>query len=365
MSSAKRKVWIIAYFFQPDKKVGALRASYWYHHLGEVGQFEVEVITAEKEAKGSGVHVIPKKGSSFFSRLIKDDGIIWKENIKEFVMNNAIDSPDVVIITGSPFMHFGITSWLKKKYECKVILDYRDPFAMNPGFKNSGLKMQVKRYFECKFNVAADGILTVNRFCADLICGFYRKPNAIIQNGYDERVEVTELPVHLQNPSFVYTGKFYFDPEPIVEAMKECGAEFHYAGPDGSQMNLEGQNGVIDHGFIKYEEAAALISSNDVGIIQTYGEDFQSTTKLFDYIRFSRAILIISDKYLHRGSIHEELNAYPNVFWSKNDTQSILNAVEEIKKSVYIFPDKQFSTTYSRGSQMERLIHFINDELYG
>ena len=116
---------------------------------------------------------------------------------------------------------------------------------------------------------------------------------------------------------------------------------------------------INDHGFVTYKEAVQIIASNDVGIIQTYGEDFQSTTKIFDYIRCKRAILIISNNHLNRGSIHEELLNYPNVFWSKNDKESILKEIKKIQESNFTEPPADCHLKYSRSFQMDKLIDLI------
>ena len=116
--------------------VGAMRAGYWSRTFPEALDANLQVITGQEDASGDNVHVVPKSGSSIWTKVIADDGIIWKKNIQSYLEKNTLDSPDLVIITGGPFMHFGLTNWLKKKYTCKVILDYRDPFAINPGFEN-------------------------------------------------------------------------------------------------------------------------------------------------------------------------------------------------------------------------------------
>ncbi|NRA12041.1 MAG: hypothetical protein HRT57_08830 [Crocinitomicaceae bacterium] len=346
---------IIAFAFPPNKRVGALRANYWYKELSNEFNCNTTVITAERTASGDNVHVVPKIGSSFINRFIKDDGVVWKKNIQLYLYKNDIPQPDLVIITGGPFMHFSLAKWFKNIYKSKVILDYRDPFAINPGFENSKLKVKIKLFFENRFNKSADALVTVNYFCGKLVCRFDEKPNAIVQNGYDETVEPELKKVELENPTFSYTGKFYFAPEPIVEAMTEMKLHFHCAGPDEVAPNEFNH----PNGFIEYAQAVQLIANHDVAIIQTYGKDFQSTTKIFDYIRCKRAILIVSNNYIERGSIHEELKGYPNVFWAKNTKESIIESIAQIQTSTYTEPDQDFHLKYSRKFQMKKLVTLI------
>jgi hypothetical protein len=355
----KRNIWIIAFAFPPNKRVGAMRAGYWSRSFPEALNANVQVFTGQPEATGENIHVVPKSGSSIWTKLIADDGIIWKKNIQSFLDTSSLDRPDLVVITGGPFMHFGLTPWLKKKYGCKVILDYRDPFAINPGFKNSWIKVKIKQFVEKRFNAAADGLITVNEYCGKIISLFDQKPSVIAQNGYDEKVKCEPREVDLgTNPSFSYAGKFYFDPAPIQEAFDQCKTDLHYIGPDEHQLDLSSKN-VHSKGFVDYPTALEVIGNSDVGIIQTFGHEFQSTTKIFDYVRCERAILIVSGDKLHEGSIHDELEKYPNVFWAKNEASSIANAIEEIKQSVYVKPPSGFADKYSRKYQLTNVVELV------
>lgn len=358
MLSDKRpfRILIISYFFFPDKVVGALRTSYWYKKLKLEKDVFVEVLTANKASKGDGIHVIEQNKSYKWYHLIKDLGLLWRKPLKKFIKSDKIAKPDVVIISGSPFLHFGIGKFLKIKYGCKVVLDYRDPFAINPGFKSSKLKVLIKTFFEKRYNKISDGLITVNQFCGDLVQGFHFKPNVIIQNGYDETIRPQIKAIKdLSKPIFCYTGKFYFDPIKMIEVFNELGLNFVYAGSYDVQLS----DFIENRGFVSYEESVEIIAQSDVAVIQTYGEDFQSTTKIFDYIRCKRAILIISDLHIKQGSIHEELKGYPNVYWAKNDSKSIIEAIGLIQSSNYVEPEVDFELKYSRGYQYEKMLKFI------
>ena len=347
----KTNVLIISFFFAPDRRVGALRTSYWYRELPKNDKYSVQVITANTEAEG--VFIVPQKTDPGKLNPIKDAGVTWKREVKKFIEKETLEV-DVVIISGSPFMHFGLTKWLKTILNCKVILDYRDPFAVNPGFKSSILKVFIKQFYERRFNKHADALITVNSYCAQIITNFYKKPHTIVQNGFDETIKPTLKSIELQHPVFSYTGKFYFDPKYLTDALEKTKFTLHYAGADGDQI-IESTN-IIQHGLVAYPDAVNLIASSDVGVIQTYGEDFQSTTKLFDYIRCKRAILIVSNNHLERGSLYEELKGYPNVYWTRNDSESIVAAIKKIQSSVYIEPNDEFCNSFSRREQMTKLV---------
>lgn len=350
-------VLIISFFFAPDKRVGALRTSYWHRQLPTIEGFKTSVITANPEASGENVYIVPQVAQPSKWSPIKDEGVTWKKEVKNFLSTHPIDA-DAVIITGSPFMHFGMAKWLKKHLNCKVILDYRDPFATNPGFNNSRFKVLVKKYYERKFNRMADALITVNKYCGIIISQFYDMPNRIVQNGYDETITPELKEIDLKNPKLCYTGKFYFDPKPIISALDTLNLTLDYAGMGGDKIHPSMQN-VNNFGLIPYSQAVELTANSDIAIIQTMGEDFVSTTKIFDYIRCKRVILIVSDNYLERGSIHEELKGYPNVYWTKNDESSIMKAIAKIQQSSYIEPDQQYCNSFSRREQMNKLVELI------
>ena len=363
MKETKPNIWIIAFAFPPNKRVGALRAGYWFRSFPEALNANVQVITGQEDASGENVHVVPKKGSSIWTKVIADDGIIWKKNIQTYLEGKDLTSPDLVILTGGPFMHFGLTSWLKKKYSCKVILDYRDPFAINPVFNNARFKVWIKQFVEKRFNADADGLITVNKYCGKLISLFDKKPSAIVQNGYDETVDCQPEEVKFDDGlSFSYAGKFYFNPEPIQKAIVHCKVNLTYIGPDEKQLQLQSEF-IHSEGFVDYKKALEIIGKNDVGIIQTLGFEHLSTTKIFDYARCDKAILIVSADRLQNGSIQDELELYPNVFWAKNETSSIVNAIEEIKKSNYIKPPAGFANKYSRKNQLKNVVELIQSVL--
>lgn len=352
------RILIISYFFFPDKVVGALRTSYWYKKLKLEKDIDVEVITANTASNGHGIHIIEQNKSYKWYHFVKDLGLLWSKPLKKFIKSNQINKPDLVIISGSPFLHFGIGKYLKAKYGCKVVLDYRDPFAINPGFKSSKLKILIKMFFEKKFNKVSDGLITVNQFCGELIQGFDLKPNVIIQNGYDETIRPKIKTIKdLSNLTFCYTGKFYFDPHRMIKVFNELGLNLVYAGAH----DLSSSKFIKNKGFVSYEESVDIISQSDVAIIQTYGEDFQSTTKIFDYIRCKRIILIISDLHIKQGSIYEELKGYPNVYWAKNDIKSIKETIGLIQSSNYIEPTVDFELKYSRNHQYKQMLNFIKE----
>ncbi len=323
--------------------------------------FNVSVITGNKDSKYENVTYVPLTGKFSKFSPIKDLGLLWKTDIFSFLDQNEIQNPDVVLISGSPFMHFSIAKLFKKKYNSKVILDYRDPFSKNPAFKNSRFKILLKKYIERRNNKYADVLITVNDYCRDLIECFYEKPNAIIQNGYDDTFSPILKPVQTTIPILSYAGKFYFKPTPIFEAVNQLNLTLFHAGPDFQDVENFRSDNIKTIGFVDYNSSVQMVANSDIGIIQTYGEDFQSTTKIFDYIRCEKIILVVSDNFIERGSIYNELINYPNVYWCENNKDAILKTLDLIIKSKYIKPNPTYHEKYSRKFQMNKLLKLISE----
>ncbi len=331
--------------------------------LSEVLDCDVTVITAEEKATGKNVHFVDDDGRTVLNRFIKDPGVIWEKNIKQFLSGSGSHvMADVVIITGGPFMHFGLGNWMRKRFGAKVILDYRDPFATNPIFHNSRIKRWVKLFFEKRFNKNCDAIITVNRYCADLIHGFYNKPNAIIDNGFDERIALHSAVRRTPNGNrLIYTGKFYFDPEPLQKATKNLASELVYAGADSEFLNKKYSNtislGLLDHGSI-FEQ----LQQSNIGVVQIAGGfSHLSTTKIFDYMRCGLRILVISEDHINKGALVEILSGYDNVCWALNEESAITSAINKLINSDYKQPDSNYIEKFSRRSQLNKLVQLIND----
>lgn len=357
MGDSSLEILIIAYAFSPDKTVGALRTSYWFEELPKETSCTTSVITANIEAKGEHVFVVPDTKRAPKWHPIKDSGLSWKKDIIDFLNQSRIKKPDVVLISGSPFMHFSLTKVLKQKYGCKVILDYRDPFADNANFQISSFKIWIKRLFEKRFNRLADGLITVNSYCGDRISGFTTRVHEFIANGFDERIVPDVRVVESKKPVFAYTGKFYFESDTLLNAIHDLGFEMNYAGSD--TIHEKYKQSVKHHGFVNYKQAVQLVADSDVGVIQTVGDDSIATTKIFDYIRCKRIILVISKENLFGKGIQDLLQDYPNVYWSKNSEEDIKGTIEKILNSSLEEVQPELVERFSRKYQMQKLVRFI------
>lgn len=365
------RVALVSYFFEPFKGVGAIRPTYWAKHISEFDQSIVcDVITAQTDAPDeldSGkvriIKVLPKKGGFLSSKIRIDAGFDWKAPLEEFFRKNG-SKYDAVVFTGGPFMHFFAASELK----CRVIFDFRDPFANNPNHNLNKFKRFVKRVCERKLLDIADISVTVNAVCRDLMENHEKHRIEIIDNGYDESVVgkyETSCCGGENRKKIVYAGKFY----PGVSSeifLNVLGKDeninrfsFDYMGPEKEKVSRFDRGNFNVTSSVAYPEAVSRIAASDIGIIFTGGKPFESTTKIFDYIGLERTILVVTEGEPCTGTIQEISKDYPNIFWCRNDEESIQNALDRIYDSVpKPYPDK---VKFSRKEGLKKLIGLLHE----
>lgn len=362
------KLLILAYYYPPYHSVGSQRPAYWARNLKTLlPDATVHVITAipfnqPDDQVDKHIHVAPT-GKPLLSIAIKDPGLNWKSDIVQYLKSHP-ENYTHVILTGGPFMHFGIAGKLKRMFACKVIFDYRDPFSNNPRFGNQGIKSKVKAFFERRFNRKADLIITVNELCSKMLAGYQDFPEKfrIIPNGYDESA-FEGSPIPLRSPgrlNLVYAGTVYGNASPkklidVLESQKDT--LLHHLGNDSEEMN--GKK-VIKYGMLPYEEMAGLLKSAQIGLILTSGDPFESTTKVYDYIGAGLPVWIITGGQLYTGGIAEATKGH-TVFWSLNNVTSISETLKDIT-SVFEAGNLKAAegdVTHSRRAGLEKLIRIL------
>ena len=372
------KTLFISYYFAPEKTVAAQRVSYWAKNIKDHIDVEVDVITASEQ----GDQVLPdvdnlihvantKKG--FLGRVFKTDlGATWYYDLKEYFTRNQ-KKYDVVVITGNPFLHFFIARLLKKVMGCKIVLDFRDPFAKNERNASSSLIVKLKRkflvlfeYFFCEF---ADKIIVMNEGCKKLLCSRRKSIIDIIDNGYDEKsldsankkIAVKDL----TKKTIVYLGSFAVDRniDNLLNGNDTLGIPFNILHIGRKLEGLELKDGVTCTGLIPYTDAVSYAKGADIGLILASGMEFESTTKIFDYIGLELPILIITNGKVKTGNIHSVTQDYPKVWWAENTASSIESTLKEILSEGLGVYQGQFSKEkYSRKHGLSKLASYIQQE---
>lgn len=373
----KTKVLFVSYYFFPYPGVGAARNTYWATHMTSIDPtVTCDVITAtppgQEELDGiRRRHYVPPGGWSPRKLLVRDEGCRWARQLRRAIRRRPEQfDHDVAIISGGPFMHFGIARQLKVIFGSRVILDFRDPFARNPRFKNSRVKTIVKSAFERRFLRAADHVLTVNDYCIRLLADGAKSlpPYTVIDNGYDEtrfHPTVSRASDDTGAVRLIYAGKIYPDcsSRPLLNVLAEDENQrvsLHYLGhshPDVDDYALA--HNIHLHGWQTPDQALTHLRAADVCVIFASGRPFQSTTKVFDYIGLEKPILIITAGEPRTGALHDITRDYPCVFWARNRYSEIAAALTAIRSNPLRvdYPNREI---YSRRRGAERLLRVIH-----
>ena len=343
----------ISYYFTPFEGVGAKRVAYWMKNISKIDKnIKCDVITAiEQKDFSENIVYVENNCTSFLSRIIKDEGATWNKCLKEYFTNIDLDTYDIVLISGGPFMHFGIAKYIKQNSNAKVILDFRDPFYANPRFKSSFIKDSIKKYFQNQFLKYADLVITVNKYCADLI-DF--KNIRLIDNGFDENITINNLQCKSDDNfvNLIAIGRIDndFNLKNLFEVLKQNNSwKFNYVG----NHIFDERTIVNDLGMKNYENTLACVNESDIAVLFTGGQEFESTTKIFDYLALNKKILIITEGNIKSGALHDITSKYPNIQWSENNKHDIKLNIKTLMNSKLV----KFDTSiYSRKNGLEKLV---------
>jgi len=353
------RILFISYFFHPFTGVGAKRATYWFDNIQKYG-FDACVITATKQLtlNKDKIYIAPEPNSRISSLFIKDEGINWYNPLKRYLKNNKNRfNFDIAIITGGPFMHMRISKFLKNNLHMNVILDFRDPFYRNPRFKSSFIKDVVKLIYQKNILKYADKVITVNKYCSALIKNVSVE---IINNGYDDsiiRLVNNYSYKQINKINIVSVGRIYADFK-IATFLNVISSSnkyhFHYIG--NALPKEFGNNNISTYGQRDYIETLSFIKSADLCVLFTGGHQFESTTKIFDYLAFNKPILLITEGEKETGSLSDIMSRYPNKVWAKNSFYDIVKAIEYILDRDVIRVDV---SKFSRAETLDKLIKII------
>lgn len=343
------EVLFISYFFKPYKGVGAKRISYWLDEINNVSQGKISptIITAFKKEEDhlssnydyKNIYVRNEK-SSYLADLFKyDPSFSWYFCLKKYFRNRTIFPYQCVVLTGNPFFFFFIGKYLKRKYGTKIILDFRDPYASNPLHNESNLiKKLLKKLFEKSFIKHADSIVTINKYCLDLLQVNKKTRTCIIENGFDERIlkdlKITSFKGKDNQVNFVYAGKLSTGRDTNwLNLIAESDNDFNvnYFGKDGSQLGL--RPNIRDHGYKDYNYVMSFIKGCDICVVLSTGKSFESTTKIFDYIALNKPVIVFSEKILTEGSIVDLSKDYPNIHFLNKLDVGFSNIVSNLLNS--------------------------------
>lgn len=353
-----KKLLIVAYFFPPFREVGAFRIRKLVKYFSRFG-WDITVVTVDEKYYEQNsidygmlndipdnVEIIKTKRIKEFTKF-KEQGAYWIGNLfktqYKLLRNNKYD---YVFYTGGPFIHFIIAPLMKKMFNAKYVLDFRDPWLLTP-YNHSKFRKIIASILEPICIKHSEYIINVTNDATNMYKAYYKKvPNykfLTVENGFDSEdfFQISDSKERFPN-SIVYAGKFggFRNINNFLEALKFYNENnnkkitFIHIGMKEEAIikflenNTEMEKYIICLGYKTYNEAMKIINGCEYGLIISGGHPYEPTTKVYDYIALKKPILCIND--IKIGYLYELINKYNNGYLSKNKTEDILNQLKKM-----------------------------------
>lgn len=361
-----KKIIIISYFFPPCAKAGAHRVYSMAEYLprfdwqpifiapengyyGRIPRIDNELLKVVNKFPIYRIPIVyPCNNSnvSLFCRsirrlwetmLIPDGKILWNKEIRKRLKIIVTENrPKMFFITSTPFSSFLLAPFIKKEFGLPVVLDYRDPWASNPGVESNRIKAKLDLKFERQALTAADMITTASYHMIDYI----KKTVGSITGskqffgfpyGYDGEFFKKEILQISRNKSeekitATFAGSVHGDinHEVILEGIKSAinndkevggkldikcyGTLFGYSkAPQELIKKYELTKYIALYPFLPYIEFLKILRKSSF-LILPHGDSpiarVLYPTKLFDYLGVKRPILYIGGQ----GQVAETIN---------------------------------------------------------
>ena len=373
------KVILISYYFPPFMGVGGMRSEGFYKYLPEFG-WEPYIVTAfqNKETNEQYKNIyrfydVNKEDGLCFRR---DSGIDWLKMLKRRLpLILKKQRFDAVYISGGPFLHFSIGSWVKKKYKLPVVLDFRDPFANNPNFPKRKIRDFVARKLEKSWTSNSDAVIVVNKYNVDMIERDSNTPVFVIENGFNDDViakvkQRQSVGAPKKFYTIVYAGKFMSARNPLsfIQAIsilirENIGLRFVHIGPQYEpleqyvkQHDLEGYVDIL--GTKSYEDTLKLICDSDCGLLISNQHPFESTTKIYDYIGCHKPIFAIG--IAEQGGIADVLKRYGPYLTAENTVDDIVVKLRYLVEKSFTIKKPPNVNQFGRRESARSLAQVLN-----
>jgi len=261
----------------------------------------------------------------YINKLTPDTAVLWKRSaVKKGMEVIELENIDAIWATIGPLTSGLIGAELKKRTGIPLLIDYRDPWTLNPYKKLSGRKLETHRRLELSMLSQADTVVTTSDYIRDvLIENNYVDSNnvTVITNGYDPELQYINDSTETVNldPSKIhitYTGGFYGDRQPysFLDGLKLFFDEHpEYRGKIQFNIvgNLDPENKIVNYckrynfeglvnttGLVPYRSAMQYLKESDILLLvngENDGSGIFIPGKLFDYMATKKPIIFIGE----------------------------------------------------------------------
>lgn len=430
MRKQPRRVTIIVGTFYPHPHVASVRVTYWAQMLAADG-WEVQVICKDHGYRapqslfdnnlgpGIKVHFLDRKGRllstpevvtepidrgdagnkmrgawlirSGLSRLIVPDmqRIFWFRSRR--IIGELVKAHDPAIVVTSSPQHsiHDIGKFIKKRFKCQWLADYRDPHSIDPRFAPAGLGRLVRfwhRDFEKKVYRYADCVthaIPVHARWARMAFPFARKRCVTLCHPIPR--DITPQPVRsvYEHRSIRSVGKID-DSEGLLLAdavahLVEMNPQvnnlsLHIVGKQPNNVSLLKlglRDRLVITGRLRHDLAKRQIEQADVlvnAVSSTRQQDVGISSKLYEFAAAGRPIISLNPRRADRFL----LKKIPAALTLQNpSTQSLSRAIEESLKpdratlALQSEQSKAFHLEHGWAAHSEKLLQLLNGLLTG
>ncbi len=378
------RVLLVAYYAGDNPTVGAQRPSYWFDMLEELsgGDITVDLATAAPWPEATGrVHHVPDLGpatlapgggaidswaTAAFTHAsgeayapTRHVGGYWHVALERYFAARD-DHYDVVIITGNPFEYFGFAAWAQDHWYARTVLDYRDPFALNPR-RSFTEKSQARAIdWEKGWNMAADVVTIVHEMNRGTVVP--SGPDAridVVRNGWDERTPLPEV-LEEREPGPIrvgHAGQFFTmtPPTPLLEVLAAQGGELHHMGRPLEETH--GAN-VSQYGRLPRPAVLERLATLDLGVAWITSGGAEMPTKVFDYLVAGLDVAILCQGDPTGSALHDLLSEVDGVHFIEDDEGAISQFLAGFAPSPHS-PDR--AEPFSRRASTLALVSLVRE----
>lgn len=268
---------------------------------------------------------------------------------------------DIMLITLGPYYTLPIVQDIKKEFNIKIILDYRDLWTFD--FRGKWefinifrlLKRILSYFIEKKAMNSSDLVVTVTKRWQNKIIRYFfleKDKVKLVSNGYDERfyLEINNLNLQKSKSKLLniysfgklsYYSKRYtkmlfkalnlINKDSSVVKIYQIGNSEKYLD-NCLKKFLNVKINFINLGYYNYSEGIKELYTNANCFIIIDNRKGAIGTKIYDYIAINRPIIYIGPKNTDLSSF---VQSFENGF-SCQDCESIILAIKEIENSAYL-----------------------------
>lgn len=376
-------ILIISPSYAPYSGVGSIRMVSLTKYLVEAGHSITVVKTSPelwpKESLKSkipeGINTIDVYAKGNF----KDCMNAFLETVEKVLINNKID---ISIYSCNPYYIAPVAVFMKKKYDAKYIIEFRDLWIKDEFVTRNWLKRIKKILVRIPYRAEEKRVISHSNAVVTvapsdtktLVKDYPENKNKIftIFNGYDEK-RINDTEFKLSVPTYPYIavfGKFgYYDFKYVLEMLKtikrlwDKGIKIKilHIGPtdENTQKAIDKiklpMEAYVNTGYLDYAKGIKLLENAFASCLIVHYKNAIGT-KIFDYIYANKPVIYFAHK---DSAIAEILNGCKHAYRCKNSAD-VLNAVDIIYHGNITSLECIEKSQYSRSIQNERYLELIH-----